>query len=197
MGIDIWEVVDAAATKPFGFMSFKPGPGMGGHCLPVDPFYLSWKAREYDFPTEFIEVAGKVNAAMPDFCVARIARSLNERGKAVRDARILIVGVSYKSDVGDLREAPAVKIVERLLREGGDVRYHDPHVPAIPEFGLTHQPLRQALEDADVVAIVTEHSEVDHAEIARRARSLVDFRGVIRKLPAASADELASRRRAL
>ncbi len=129
MGIDIWEVVDAAATKPFGFMRFEPGPGMGGHCLPVDPFYLTWKAREYDMATEFIELAGKVNKQMPYFCLEKIERALNDAGKPVRGSRILIVGVSYKAGVGDLREAPALKIIELLQERGGDVAYHDPHVP--------------------------------------------------------------------
>ena len=136
MGIDIWEVVDAAATKPFGFMRFEPGPGMGGHCLPVDPFYLTWKAREYDMVTEFIELAGKVNKQMPYFCLEKIERALNDAGKPVKGSRILIVGVSYKAGVGDLRESPALKIIELLRDRGGDVVYHDPHVPELPQFGL-------------------------------------------------------------
>src|SRR5215208_2401801 len=127
MGIDIWEVVDAAATKPFGFMRFEPGPGMGGHCLPVDPFYLTWKAREYDLVTEFIELAGKVNKQMPYFCLEKIERALNEVGKPVNGSKVLIVGVSYKAGVGDMRESPALKIVELVRVRGGDVSYHDPH----------------------------------------------------------------------
>ncbi len=137
MGIDIWEVVDAAATKPFGFMRFEPGPGMGGHCLPVDPFYLTWKAREYDMSTEFIELAGKVNQQMPYFCLEKIERALNDVGKPVNGSRILLVGVSYKPGVGDLRESPALKILELLRARGGDVAYHDPHVPELTQFGLS------------------------------------------------------------
>src|SRR5919108_266068 len=132
MGIDIWEVVDAAATKPFGFMPFEPGPGMGGHCLPIDPFYLSFKAREYDLATEFIELAGKVNKHMPYFCIEKIERALNEAGKPVKGSRILLVGVSYKAGVGDLREAPAMKIIELLRARGAELSYHDPHIPELP-----------------------------------------------------------------
>ena len=134
MGIDIWEVVDAAATKPYGFMRFDPGPGMGGHCLPVDPFYLSWRAREFDMTTEFIELAGKVNQNMPYHCVARIERALNDAAKPVRGSRIALLGVSYKAGVGDMRESPALKIIELLSGLGADVVYHDPHVPELPEL---------------------------------------------------------------
>src|ERR687892_1139560 len=134
--VDVWEVVDAAATKPFGFMRFEPAPGMGGHCLPVDPFYLAWKAREYDLSTEFVELAGKVNKQMPYFCIEKIERALNEAGKPVKGSRILLAGVSYKAGVGDLRESPALKIIELLRARGGEVSYHDPHVPELPQFGL-------------------------------------------------------------
>src|SRR5687767_15447123 len=136
MGIDVWEVIDAASTKPFGFMRFEPGPGMGGHCLPVDPFYLAFKAREYDFPAEFIELAGKVNQHQPHYCVERIVRALNGAGKPARDSRILLLGVSYKTGVGDMREAPAQKIAYLLRGLGADVSYHDPHVPQVAELGL-------------------------------------------------------------
>ena len=129
MDIDIWEVVDAAATKPYGFMSFKPGPGMGGHCLPVDPFYLAWRAREFDQPTHFVELAGEVNARMPYFCVEKIARALNEQGKALNGSKVAIVGVSYKPGVGDVRESPALKIIELLRAQGAEVSYHDDYVP--------------------------------------------------------------------
>ena len=176
MRIDIWEVVDAASTKPFGFMRFEPGPGMGGHCLPVDPFYLTWKAREYDMVTEFIELAGKVNKQMPYFCIEKIERALNEAGKPVKDARILIVGVSYKAGVGDLREAPALKIIELLRERGGDVRYHDPHVPELPQFGLrSTEP-----GDCDLAVIVTAHPGVDHGAVIDVAPSVLDLRGVTR-----------------
>jgi UDP-N-acetyl-D-glucosamine dehydrogenase len=180
MGIDVWEVVEAAATKPYGFMRFEPGPGMGGHCLPVDPFYLSWRAREFDMSTEFIELAGKVNQQMPYHCVAKAQRALNEAGLAVKGARILVLGVSYKPGVGDIRESPALKIVELLKRAGADVRYHDPHVPALNEFELTSVPLEEALGDCDLALIVTAHPGVDHDTVARRARLVVDLRGVTR-----------------
>ncbi len=180
MGIDIWEVIEAAASKPYGFMPFSPGPGMGGHCLPVDPFYLSWRAREFDMSTEFIELAGKVNQQMPYHCVAKVERALNDAGLPVKGARIAVLGVSYKPGVGDIRESPALKIVELLRGLGGDIRYHDPHVPALSELGLRSLPLDEALTDADLVLIVTAHPSVDHELVARRARLVVDLRGVTR-----------------
>jgi UDP-N-acetyl-D-glucosamine dehydrogenase len=185
MGIDIWEVVDAAATKPYGFMPFSPGPGMGGHCLPVDPFYLSWRAREFDMSTEFIELAGKVNQQMPYHCVAKTQRALNEAGLPVHGARIAVFGVSYKPGVGDIRESPALKILELLRIAGADVRYHDPHVPSLTEFGLHSLPLEDALADADLALIVTAHPGVDHELISRRARLVVDLRGVTRSFSGA------------
>jgi UDP-N-acetyl-D-glucosamine dehydrogenase len=180
MGIDIWEVVDAAATKPYGFMRFEPGPGMGGHCLPVDPFYLSWRAREFDMATEFIELAGKVNQQMPYHCVAKAQRVLNDAGLSVKGARILVVGVGYKPGVGDTRESPALKIMSLLTDLGADVSYHDPHVPALAEFALSSMPLGEALADTDLALIVTAHPSVDHDLVARRARLVVDLRGVTR-----------------
>jgi UDP-N-acetyl-D-glucosamine dehydrogenase len=176
MNVDVWEVVEAAATKPFGFMSFKPGPGLGGHCLPVDPFYLSWKAREYDFYTEFIELAGKINENMPYFCLEKITRALNSQEKAVKGSHVHLVGVSYKADVGDLRESPALKLIELLRDEGGEVSYHDPHVAEVPSHGLASQPLDGALERADCVAIVTAHSGIDYDGLVDKARLVVDFR---------------------
>jgi UDP-N-acetyl-D-glucosamine dehydrogenase len=180
MGIDIWEVVDAAATKPYGFMRFEPGPGMGGHCLPVDPFYLSWRAREFDMATEFIELAGKVNQQMPYHCVAKAQRVLNDAGLSVKGARILVLGVGYKPGVGDTRESPALKIISLLADLGADVSYHDPHVPVLADFGLSSTPLDEALPDADLALIVTAHPGVDHDLVARRARLVVDLRGVTR-----------------
>jgi len=180
MGIDVWEVVDAAATKPYGFMRFEPGPGMGGHCMPVDPFYLSWRAREFDMTTEFVELAGKINQQMPYHCVAKAQWALNERGLAVKGARITIVGVSYKPGVGDVRESPALKIISLLRELGAEVIYHDPHVPELPELGLSGTPFEQAIADADLAVIVTAHPGVDHEEIVRRARLVVDLRGVTR-----------------
>src|SRR5271168_1660164 len=180
MGIDIWEVVDAAATKPYGFMRFEPGPGMGGHCLPVDPFYLSWRAREFDMATEFIELAGKVNQQMPYHCVAKAQRVLNDAGMSVKGARVTVMGVSYKPGVGDIRESPALKIIALLKDLGAQVSYHDPHVPALHELALQSTPLEEILTDADLVLIVTAHPGVDHEQIARRARLVLDLRGTTR-----------------
>jgi len=180
MDIDVWEVVDAAATKPYGFMRFEPGPGMGGHCLPVDPFYLSWRAREYDLQAEFIELAGEVNQAMPYYCVDRIARALDERMKPVRGSRILVIGASYKPGVGDLRESPALKIMHLLAKRGAELHYHDDYVSELPELGLVSEPLDEVLAEADCVAIVTAHPELDFERVAAEATVLVDFRGATR-----------------
>jgi UDP-N-acetyl-D-glucosamine dehydrogenase len=186
LGIDVWEVVEAAATKPFGFMRFDPGPGMGGHCLPVDPFYLAFKARERDFYPEFIELAGKVNQAQPAFCAERIQRALNDVGRSVRGSRILLLGVSYKAGIGDTRESPALKIVDLLRELGGEISYHDPHVPELGERGLSSVDLDEALRTADVAAIVTAHPEVDHEAVVATAPLVVDFRGVTRNIDAAN-----------
>jgi UDP-N-acetyl-D-glucosamine dehydrogenase len=180
MGIDIWEVVDAAATKPYGFMRFEPGPGMGGHCLPVDPFYLSWRAREFDMSTEFIELAGKVNQQMPYHCVMKVERALNDIGLPVKGSRVAVLGVSYKPGVGDIRESPALKIVALLRALGAELRYHDPHVPALSDYDLQSVPLADALQDADLALIVTAHPGVDHELAAERARVVLDLRGVTR-----------------
>ena len=181
MRVDVWEVVEAAATKPFGFMSFKPGPGLGGHCLPVDPFYLAWKAREFDFYTEFIELAGKVNENMPYFCLEKITRALNSDEKSVKGSHVHIVGVSYKADVGDLRESPALKLVELLRDEGAEVSYHDPHVSELPDHGLSSVDLDGSVGKADCVAIVTAHSGIDYAKLAEKAQLVVDFRNATGK----------------
>ena len=180
MGIDIWEVVHAASTKPYGFMRFEPGPGMGGHCLPVDPFYLSWRAREFDMTTEFIELAGKINQQMPYHCVAKVERALNDAARPVKGSRIAVLGVSYKPGVGDIRESPALKILTLLSALGADLRYHDPHVPTLADSGLSSLPLEETLQDADLVLIVTAHPSVDHDKIAQHARLLIDLRGVTR-----------------
>jgi UDP-N-acetyl-D-glucosamine dehydrogenase len=175
MDLDIWEVVDAASTKPFGFMRFDPGPGLGGHCLPVDPFYLSWKARQYDFYTEFIELAGKVNANMPYFCRSLISQALNHgRELSLKGSRILLLGVSYKADVRDTRESPALKLIELLRNGGAEVAYHDPHVPELTEHGLSSAALEPA--EYDCVAIVTAHSSVDYDRVVEEAPLVVDFR---------------------
>jgi UDP-N-acetyl-D-glucosamine dehydrogenase len=174
MGIDVWEVVDAAATKPFGFMSFKPGPGLGGHCMPIDPFYLTWKAREHDFYTEFIELAGKINENMPYWCVGKVVRALNSQAKPLKGSKVLIVGVSYKEDIGDMRESPALKMIELLREEGAEVSYHDPFVPELPELGLRSQALDT--DGADCIVIVTAHSGIDYDALVQQAPLIVDFR---------------------
>jgi UDP-N-acetyl-D-glucosamine dehydrogenase len=180
MGIDIWEVVEAAATKPYGFMSFKPGPGMGGHCLPVDPFYLAWRAREFDTQTEFIELAGEVNQRMPYFCAEKIARALNDHAKPVRGSHVAIVGVSYKPGVGDLRESPALKIMRLLREQGAEVTYYDDYVPQLTELGLRSE----WPEEADCTVIVTAHPDLDVERIVRESALVVDFRGVTRGIEA-------------
>jgi UDP-N-acetyl-D-glucosamine dehydrogenase len=186
MGIDVWEVIDAAATKPYGFMRFDPGPGMGGHCLPVDPFYLSWRAREYDFVPEFVELAGKMNQAMPYVCVERIVRALNDAGKSVRGSRIALLGVSYKPGVSDTRESPALKILELLRDHGGEIVYHDPHVRDLPQFDLRSTDLDRALAGADLAVIVTAHPDQDHERVVRDTPLVVDLRGVTRGMDAPS-----------
>jgi UDP-N-acetyl-D-glucosamine dehydrogenase len=181
MGIDIWEVVDAAATKPYGFMRFEPGPGMGGHCLPVDPFYLSWRAREFDMATEFIELAGKVNQQMPYHCVSKVERLLNAASKPVRGSKIAVLGVSYKAGVGDVRESPGLKIVTLLTALGADLRYHDPYVDDLPELGLRSVPLDEVIEGADLALIVTAHPGIDHDAVVAQVPLTLDLRGVTRK----------------
>jgi len=173
MGIDVWEVVDAAATKPFGFMSFKPGPGLGGHCIPLDPYYLAWKAREFDFNTRFVELAGEINNNMPYFCRSVISQALNHgAGKPVSGAKILLIGVAYKADIDDHRESPAEKLLQLLRNAGADVAYHDPFVP---EFdGLKSVPLEP--EKYDCIAIVTAHTSIDYADVVERSKVVVDFR---------------------
>jgi UDP-N-acetyl-D-glucosamine dehydrogenase len=173
MELDVWEVVEAAETKPFGFMSFKPGPGLGGHCIPIDPFYLTWKAREYDFYTEFIDLAGKVNANMPFFCRSLISQALNHGAeKSLKGSRILVLGVSYKADIDDVRESPAEKIIELLRKGGAEVSYHDPHVA---EFdGL--RSVDYAPERYDCVVIATAHSSIDYGDLVERAQIVVDLR---------------------
>ena len=178
MDIDVWEVIDAAATKPFGFMSFKPGPGLGGHCLPVDPFYLAWKARQFDFYTEFVGLAGKINENMPYFCLERIAHALNDQEKAVKGSHVHLVGVAYKADVGDLRLSPALKLIELLRAEGAEVSYTDGRVPALPEHGLESVELADAMV-ADCICIVTAHSDLDYDALAARAQLVVDFRNAV------------------
>jgi len=177
MGIDVWEVVEAAATKPFGFMSFKPGPGLGGHCIPIDPFYLTWKAREYGFYTEFIELAGKVNESMPYFCRSLVSQALNHsRQQSLSGSRILVLGVAYKPDIADTRESPAIKLLGLLRNAGADVAYHDPHVASFHENGMamSSSPLEPAAYDC--VVIVTDHSSIDYDRLLDEAPLVVDLR---------------------
>jgi len=190
MGIDVWEVLDAAATKPFGFMRFDPGPGMGGHCLPVDPFYLAWRAREYDMTAEFIELAGKVNQAQPYFCEQRAVDALNDAGKPVNGSNILLLGVAYKPGVGDIRESPALKLIELLRRHGARLSYHDAFVPELPDLELSSRDLVPAVQEADLVVIVTAHPGVDHEHVARTAALTLDLRGVTRAVDAPNVQRL-------
>jgi UDP-N-acetyl-D-glucosamine dehydrogenase len=174
MHIDIWEVIEAAATKPFGFMPFSPGPGLGGHCIPIDPFYLTWKAREYNFYTEFIELAGKVNENMPYWCLGKIARALNSHERSLKGSKVLVVGVSYKADIGDMRESPALKLIELLREEGASVGYHDPFVPELEAHSLRSEALDPAATDC--VVVVTAHSGIDYEQLVADAPLVVDFR---------------------
>ncbi|HET8872566.1 MAG TPA: nucleotide sugar dehydrogenase [Gaiellaceae bacterium] len=175
MEIDVWEVIEAAATKPFGFMSFQPGPGLGGHCIPIDPFYLTWKAREYDFYTEFIELAGKVNENMPYYCRSLISQALNHgRQRSLNGAKVLVVGVAYKADIADTRESPALKLIKLLRGAGADISYHDPFVPELGDEGLRSVDLDPAAHDC--VVIVTAHSHIDYADLVDKAHVVVDLR---------------------
>ena len=179
LGVDVWEVIDAAATKPFGFLKFTPGPGVGGHCIPLDPHYLAWKMRTLNYRTRFIELAGEINAQMPEYWVARVADRLNEQGKAVRGSAVLVLGVAYKKDIDDIRESPALDVIRLLERRGATVTYHDPHVPQVREDGVELRSVAltpAALRAADCVVIVTDHSGVDYAQVAREARLVVDTR---------------------
>jgi UDP-N-acetyl-D-glucosamine dehydrogenase len=182
MGINIWEVIDAAATKPFGFKAFYPGPGLGGHCIPIDPFYLTWRARQFDLTTRFIELAGEVNHAMPHYVVDRVTDALNEQGKSVKGSHILILGVAYKRDLDDDRESPALKLMQLLVKKKATVAYHDPYVPVLKssrryDFRLQSVPLDDnSLAAADVVLIATDHSGFDYDQIVRSSRLVVDTR---------------------
>jgi len=177
MGIDVWEVVDAAATKPFGYMRFSPGPGLGGHCIPIDPFYLSWKAREFGFYTEFIELAGKVNETMPYFCRSLVSQALNHHSqRAMKGSRILVLGVAYKPDIADMRESPALKLISLLRNAGADVSYHDPHVASFDEHGLQMSSVPYEPGAYDCVVVATDHHSIDYARLVEDARLVVDLR---------------------
>jgi len=188
MGIDIWEVLDAASTKPFGFMRFNPGPGWGGHCIPLDPFYLAWKAREYGVSTKFIELAGEVNVRMPEYVVGKLQEALNDCGRAVKGAKVLVLGLAYKKDIDDPRESPAFEVIHELLKLGADVSYHDPFVPVAPKMrswpnlpAMTSRPLTpEVLRSADVALLITDHSIVDYDLVLKNAPLIVDTRGIYR-----------------
>lgn len=186
MGLDVWEVIDAAATKPFGYMPFYPGPGLGGHCIPVDPFYLTWKAREFEFTTRFIELAGEINTSMPYYVVQRSIEALNASGRGVKDARILALGAAYKKDVDDLRESPALRIMEMLEEKGAKVEYHDPYVPEaashrVPGRVWRSVPLADALRSGmDAVIILTDHGGIDYEDVVAKSRLVIDTRNATR-----------------
>jgi UDP-N-acetyl-D-glucosamine dehydrogenase len=190
MNIDVWEVIGAAATKPFGFMPFYPGPGLGGHCIPVDPFYLTWKAREYEFSTRFIELAGEINWQMPHHVVERTMDALNEQGKALRGARVLILGLAYKKNIDDLRESPSIRLIELFREKGASVQYHDPYCPKMKQ--MRHQaesmlemesvPLEQGVAEADVVVIATDHDGVDYQKLVRDAKLVIDTRNATKNV---------------
>lgn len=189
MGIDVWEVLDAAATKPFGFMRFNPGPGWGGHCIPLDPFYLSWKARAHGGTARFIELAGEINVLMPEYVIGKLQLGLNEHEKPVRGSKILVLGIAYKKDIDDPRESPAFEILEKLLHLGAEVTYHDPHIPEAPRMrSWPHLPAMRSVEldarsvaEADAVLLVTDHTHVDYDLVRAHAKLVVDTRGVYRE----------------
>ena len=188
MGIDIWEVIDAAATKPFGFKAFYPGPGLGGHCIPIDPFYLSWKAKEYDFNTRFIELAGEVNEAMPDFVVQQVSKALNTQKKAMNGARVMMLGMSYKKDIDDLRESPSLTIIELLREQGAEVVYNDPYHPTVGQgrhyrLNMTSTALEN-LDQYDCVLIVTDHTDYDYQHIVDSSKLVVDTRNATKGIQA-------------
>jgi UDP-N-acetyl-D-glucosamine dehydrogenase len=186
MGIDIFEVIDAAATKPFGFTPYYPGPGLGGHCIPIDPFYLTWKAREYGLHTRFIELAGELNSSMPEYVVGKLVRGLNEHGKALKGSRVLILGVAYKKNVDDMRESPSAEIMELLAEQGVSLSYSDPHVPVFPpmrryQFSLESVALTgEELRSFDAVVLATDHAAFDYDLIRSESQLIIDTRGVYR-----------------
>ncbi|MGA2907958.1 MAG: nucleotide sugar dehydrogenase, partial [Terracidiphilus sp.] len=188
MNIDLFEVIDAAKTKPFGFQAFYPGPGLGGHCIPIDPFYLSWKAKEFDFRTRFIELAGEINLGMPYFVVENIIEAMSQQGKALRGSRILILGMAYKRDIDDLRESPSLTIIELLQKRGAQVAYNDPFFPTVGQgrkyaLNMTSTPLDK-IPEFDCVVIVTDHSQYDYRRIVAGAKLVVDTRNATRGIEA-------------
>jgi len=183
LGIDVWEVIDAAATKPFGFLPFYPGPGIGGHCIPIDPFYLSWKARQIGFEARFIDLAGQVNGRMPEYVVEKISEALNDQGKCLKGSRMLIVGVAYKKDINDVRESPALDIISLLIRRGVEISYHDPFVPVLEVGGVGQRSNDldvETLSDQDCVVIVTNHSLLDYQRIVKSSKLIMDTRNALK-----------------
>ena len=182
MDLDIWEVIKAASTKPFGFMPFYPGPGLGGHCIPIDPFYLSWKAKEYNFNSHFIELAGEVNTNMPNYIVSKISDALNRNGKCLKNSKVLILGIAYKKDVDDMRESPAVEIIEQLQEKGAEIYYNDPYIQEIPKLRKHDLNLKSSLlsenflKNMDLVVIVANHSSYDYEWIVYNSKLIVDTR---------------------
>jgi UDP-N-acetyl-D-glucosamine dehydrogenase len=182
LGLDVWEIIEAAATKPFGFMKFTPGPGIGGHCIPIDPLYLSWKLKSLKFTARFIELADEINSAMPAYWVGKVQDALNEAGKPLKGSRVLVLGVAYKKDVGDLRESPALDILHLLQEKGANVQYHDPHVPAFEVDGMAMESVEDldaALGEADCAIVVTDHSWYEWDKVREQVKALVDTRNVI------------------
>jgi UDP-N-acetyl-D-glucosamine dehydrogenase len=191
MDIDVWEVIRAASTKPFGFQAFYPGPGLGGHCIPIDPFYLSWKAREYQFATRFIDLAGEINVQMPYYVTGRLEQALADHGRKLRGSRVLVLGLAYKPDVDDARESPAFKIMEILKERGAKLSYHDPHFPKFPttrHYRHLNTPsvklAPRTIASQDAILIVTNHSDVDHAKVVKHAKLVVDTRNATRGIKA-------------
>ena len=184
MGIDIWEVIDAAKTKPYGFMAFYPGPGIGGHCIPLDPFYLSWKAKEYDFYTRLIETSGDINDYMPQFVVESAMGLLNKAKKPMNGAKVLLLGVAYKKDIDDLRESPALKVIDNLIKNGAKVHYNDPFIPSFKRNGVEYKSVEidKYIDDADIVIITTDHSCYDYQDIVNRAKIVYDTRNATKEV---------------
>jgi UDP-N-acetyl-D-glucosamine dehydrogenase len=193
MGLDVWEIVDAAATKPFGFMPFYPGPGLGGHCIPVDPHYLSWKAKTYEFYARFIELASEINGSMPEYVLGKITNALNHHRKAINGSKILIMGVAYKKNVGDVRESAAIDVIRMIAQRGGEILYHDPYVPEleVEELGLMNRNpvhyMRQELtadlvQNVDCVVIMTDHTNIDYSWLVNHAVVVVDTRNATKSI---------------
>jgi UDP-N-acetyl-D-glucosamine dehydrogenase len=183
IGINVWEVIDAAATKPFGFMPFYPGPGLGGHCIPIDPFYLSWKTKQAGIEARFIELAGYINGQMPHFVMDKVQNALNDAGKPVKGSRVHVMGVAYKRDIDDMRESPALDIILLLAKRGAKISYSDPHVPTLHLDGLTLEATpEEAAADADCVVIITDHKAFDYNALVDRAQLIVDSRNALKGL---------------